>query len=165
MEKKEVILGFKKLKKRINLVNDTTKYEDHLLVTYIIKERTLYIIQGDEETVKHCNDKILIISENRTRLMLETLEKSLNNGIDLNVNNHTPKLNIWDIPIYVTTKDDVVMLINSLGGLHKDFLNIDFWAKEQKGCGFHISAEEFRTLKAELPDSSKLRSVLPEEMI
>lgn len=150
VEKKAIILGFKKLKKIIN------------------KE----IVKHSRE-FKEYNNKILILSESHARLMLEVLEKSLDNGLDLDVSdinstkNHTPKLSIWNIPIYITRKSDVIMLVDSFGELvtQGDSLGADHWTQKcGEGC-FNITEKEFKDLTDDLPDSSKFRRLLPEEMV
>ena len=148
IENKAILLGFKKLKEKVNI-------------------EMVYHTRGFGNYSKG----ILIVGANYARLMLEVLERGLDRReefdvSDLNfVNSNKSKLSLWNIPIYVTLEEDVVMIINSLGELYEDSLGVDFWTKAERGHGFHISAKEFKTLIEELPDSSKLRRVLPEEMV
>ena len=147
-EKKAILLGFKKLKKKISkeIVRHSREFEGY-------------------------SKGILIVGENYARLMIELIERNLDEGAELDVSKinfidrSKSELSIWGMPIYVTQEDDVIMLINSLGERCEDNFGINFCTEPLEKGSFNISTKEPNALIDELPDSSKFRRVLQEEMV
>lgn len=135
-EKKALKLAFKELRKKINVE----------------------ITKGSRTFGRNCK-KFLVLGKNHAHLLYEMMGRGIDEDGDLDIsdldmfNYVTSELKFFDVSIYVTPEDDVVMVVASLGNLFDSAFMNPFCKQSNK---FHL---DLGALIDELPNSAKFKKV------
>jgi len=135
-EKKALKLAFKNLRKKINVE----------------------ITKGSRTFGRNCKN-FLVLGQNHAHLLYEMIGRGLGDDEDLNISDldmfdyTTSELKFYDVPIYVTPEEDVIVVVASLGNLFDSTFMNPFCKESNK---FHLDID---ALIDELPDSAKFKKI------
>lgn len=135
-EKKALKLAFKELRKKINVE----------------------ITKGSRTFGRNCK-KFLVLSKNHALLLYEILGRGLDYSEDLDITDldmfdyTTSEIKLFGVPVYVSSEDDIIMVVASLGNLFDGVFMNPFCKSSNKFC------LDINALIDKLPEGDRLKEV------